>query len=57
VAQGPGCLMGASGRVLFDVFPDLGDHDGAFAHRRGHPLYRSRPHVAEDNRTRSVTKT
>ena len=26
----------ASGGVLFDVFPDLGDHDGAFSHHRGH---------------------
>src|SRR6516225_2401442 len=42
----------ASGDILLDVFPDLGDHDGAFAHRRGHPLYRPRPHVADSKNAR-----
>jgi hypothetical protein len=27
------CCRRVSGDVLFNVFPDLGDHDGAFAHR------------------------
>ena len=36
-----------SGRLLIDVLPDLGDHNGAFAHCRGHPLDRPGPYVAD----------
>ena len=33
------------------MLPDPGDHDRAFAYRRGHPLYRPRPHVADGKNT------
>jgi hypothetical protein len=36
-----------SGSPLIDVLPDLGDHYGAFAHRRGYPLDRPSPHVPD----------
>jgi len=32
---------------LIDVLPDLGDHNGAFAHCRGHPLDRPGAYVAD----------
>jgi hypothetical protein len=36
-----------SGGRLIDVLPDLGDHNGAFAHRGGHPLDRPGAYVAD----------
>jgi hypothetical protein len=36
-----------SGRPLIDVLPDLGDHNGAFAHGRGYSFDRPRPYVAD----------
>ena len=37
----------ASGALLIDMLPDFGDHNGAFAHCRGHALDRPSPHVAD----------
>ena len=47
VAERKVLLLRASDGVLLDVFPDLGDDDGALTHRRGHTLYRPRPHIAD----------